>query len=178
MWAPPPAWELWLPSHSPCGALGPCHWASCPRRSFLSHPTQSSCPRPCITCCSTPAVGFFIEHQLVSINHQRRKVSSPEEGVDHATLCVGTAGAHRLQVASVADFGNHGLPRGVKVGVARPPRAMKSPSTGCGSEQWLRCLHGCCPAGRVREAGRLGKSQFPGHKESQSISATGVPCGD
>lgn len=74
--------------------------------------------------------------------------------------CVGAAGAHRLPVASVADYGNHGLSRGVRVGVARPPRAMKSPFTGCGSEQRPQCLHGCCPAGRVREGERLGKSQY------------------
>lgn len=106
-----------FPVTAPARLLGPATGQAALDAPF-SHPTQSSCPRPGIMCCTTPAVGFFIEHQLFSINHQRRRVSSPEEGVDHATLCVGTAGAHRLQVASVADYGIHGLPREVKVGVA------------------------------------------------------------
>lgn len=70
----PSTGALASPSRSPLGSR-PCRWAGCPRDPFLSHPTQLSCPRPRLTCCTTPAVGFFIEHQLFSINHQRRRVS-------------------------------------------------------------------------------------------------------
>lgn len=144
-WVLPPAWELWFPVTTTTGqAALDASLRTPPSCHHTSHAAQHQ-PKAALLSTSFSAYvarGGGFHSRSGDLTVPRR---------------VWVSRAHGLQVASVPTVEIMVFPEEERWGHSTPQSYEVS-------IHGVRCLHGCCPAGQVREAGRLGKSQSPGHK--------------